>query len=68
MPNDTQQIVNKAWNYAHVVRDAGLSYMAHIEQITFLPSLKMADEHTRPAYGRKAIVPPELGWPSRRIG
>lgn len=36
MTNDTQQIVNKAWNFAHVLRDDGLSYMAYTEQITFL--------------------------------
>lgn len=29
MPSDTQQIVNKAWNFAHVLRDDGLSYMAY---------------------------------------
>jgi hypothetical protein len=27
MSNTTQQIVNKAWNFAHVLRDDGLSYM-----------------------------------------
>jgi len=62
--SDTQQIVNKAWSYAHVLRDDGLSYMAYTEQITFLLFLKMADEQTRPPYNRKPIVPPELGWPS----
>jgi type I restriction enzyme M protein len=64
MNNPTQQIVNKAWNFAHVLRDDGLSYMAYTEQITFLLFLKMADELTRPPYKRKPIVPPELGWPS----
>jgi len=64
MSNDTQQIVNKAWSYAHVLRDDGLSYMAYTEQITFLLFLKMADEQTRPPYNREPIVPPELGWPS----
>ncbi len=29
MTNDTQQIVNKAWNFAHVLRDDGLSCMVH---------------------------------------
>jgi type I restriction enzyme M protein len=42
MSSDTQQIVNRAWNYAHVLRDDGLSYMAYTEQITFLLFLKMA--------------------------
>ena len=64
MASDSQQIVNKAWNFAHVLRDDGLSYMAYTEQITFLLFLKMADELTRPPYNRPPLVPPELGWPS----
>ena len=62
MTTNTQQIVNKAWNFAHVLRDDGLSYMAYTEQITFLLFLKMADEQTKPPYNRPPIVPPELGW------
>ena len=61
---ETQQIVNKAWNFAHVLRDDGLSYMAYTEQITFLLFLKMADEQTKPPYNRDPIVPEELGWQS----
>ena len=64
MSNHTQQIVNKAWNFAHVLRDDGLSYMAYTEQITFLLFLKMAHEQTLPPYNRESIVPPELGWQS----
>jgi type I restriction enzyme M protein len=52
MSNASQQIVNKAWNFAHVLRDDGLSYMAYTEQITFLLFLKMADEQTQPPYSR----------------
>src|SRR5438874_13604211 len=62
MSNDSQQIVSKAWNYAHVLRDDGLSYMAYTEQITFLLFLKMADELTKPPHNRKPLVPPALGW------
>ena len=51
MNNATQQIVNKAWNFAHVLRDDGLSYMAYTEQITFLLFLKMN--------GRCAVVIPD---------
>ena len=29
MSNATQQIVNKAWSFARVLRDNGLSYMAY---------------------------------------
>lgn len=64
MSTATQQIVSKAWNFAHVLRDAGLSYMAYTEQITFLLFLKMADEQTKPPYKRKPIVPPGLDWES----
>jgi len=62
MSKDSQQIVNKAWNFAHVLRDDGLSYMAYTEQITFLLFLKMADEQTKPPYNRSPIVPPGMGW------
>ncbi len=64
MTNPTQQIVNKAWNFVHVLRDDGLSYMAYTEQITFLLFLKMADELTKQPYNRRPMVPPELGWAS----
>ncbi len=50
-------MVSKAWNFAHVLRDDGLSYMDYVEQITFLLFLKMADEQTKPPYNRKPIVP-----------
>jgi type I restriction enzyme M protein len=61
---DSQQIVNKAWNFAHFLRDDGLSYMAYTEQITFLLFLKMAHEQTKPPYNRKPIVPPKYDWDS----
>lgn len=64
MNNTTQQIVNKAWNFAHVLRDDGLSYMAYTEQITFLLFLKMADERTKAPYNQPALIPADLGWPS----
>lgn len=64
MAIDSSQIVNKAWNYAHVLRDDGLSYMAYTEQITFLLFLKMADEMTRPPYNRSPIVPAKYSWES----
>jgi len=64
MANDTQQIVNKAWGFAHVLRDDGLSYMAYTEQITFLLFLKMAHEQTQAPWNRDPIVPEGLDWPS----
>jgi type I restriction enzyme M protein len=44
MSTDSQQIVNKVWNFAHVLSDDGLSYIAYTEQIAFLLFLKMADD------------------------
>lgn len=44
MSIDTAQIGNRVWSFAHVPRDDGLSYQAYIEQIRFLPFLKMADQ------------------------
>src|SRR4029453_8331663 len=64
MSTDTQQILAKAWNFAPVLADDGLSYMAYTEQITMLLFLKMADEQTRPPHRKPHIVPKELDWPS----
>ena len=64
MQNASQQIVNKAWSFAHVLRDDGLSYMAYTEQITFLLFLKMAYEQTQPPWNRDPIVPEGMDWPS----
>lgn len=64
MNNHTQQIVSKAWNFAHVLRDDGVGFMSFTEQITFLLFLKMADEQTKPPYNRPPIVPAGLDWQS----
>ena len=53
---DTKKIVDKAWNFAHVLRDDGLSYMAYTEQITFLLFLKMADEQRGKERGRSSML------------
>ena len=59
---DTKKIVDKAWNFAYVLRDDGLSYMAYTAQITFLLFLKMADEQSKPPYNKKIGVPEGLDW------
>jgi type I restriction enzyme M protein len=64
MSMDSTQIGNRAWGYAHVLRDDGLSYMEYVEQLTLLLFLKMADQLTEPPYNRPPIVPAELGWKS----
>ena len=55
--NHTQRIVNKAWSFAHLLRDDGLSYMEYTEQITFLLFLKMAHERTRPPWSQAPVRP-----------
>ena len=59
---DESQIGKRAWSYAGVLRDAGLSCFEYVEQLTLLLFLKMADQLTEPPYEREPIVPPELGW------
>ena len=59
---DASQIGKRAWSYAGVLRDAGLSCFEYVEQLTLLLFLKMADQLTEPPYEREPIVPRELGW------
>ncbi len=41
------EIVNKVWNYAHVLRDYGVGHGDYVVQITYLIFLKMTDELLR---------------------
>ena len=59
---DASQIGKRAWSYAGVLQQAGLSCVEYVEQLTMLLFLKMADQLTEPPYNQKPIVPPELGW------
>jgi hypothetical protein len=40
--NLSQQSVSKAWNFGHVLRDDGVSYMGYTEQITLLLFVQIA--------------------------
>lgn len=53
-------LVQKVWNYAHVMRDDGLSFMDYTEQITFLLFLRMA--HEREAIGSASPIPEKYNW------
>ena len=57
MPDQSAPIVQKVWNYCHVLRDDGVSYGDYVEQLTYLIFLKMAEEHTRPPFNQPPIVP-----------
>ena len=59
---DASQIGKRAWSYAGVLQQAGLSCVEYVEQLTMLLYLKMADQLTEEPYNQKPIVPPELGW------
>ena len=59
---DSSQIGKRAWSYAGVLQDAGLSCFEYVEQLTLLLFLKMADQLTEEPYNRAPIVPPEYGW------
>jgi len=49
-------IVQKRWNYCNVLRDDGMSYGDHVEQLTYLLFLKMMDERAKPDFGRGIIL------------
>ena len=56
-----EQIAAKVWNYAHVLRDQGISYGDYIEQITYLLFLKM-DQERVDLLGEASAVPPLWNW------
>ena len=58
--NESQQLVQKLWNYCNILRDDGPSYGDYAstklstgsEQLTFLLFLKMADEQSRAPFNK----------------
>lgn len=64
MPNEAPAIVQRVWNYCHVLRDDGVSYGDYVEQLTYLLFLKMADEQTKPPFNKPSIIPAGLDWQS----
>ncbi|MEQ8393734.1 MAG: class I SAM-dependent DNA methyltransferase [Gammaproteobacteria bacterium] len=56
-----EQLVSKVWNYAHVLRDQGISYGDYIEQITYLLFLKM-DQEREELLGEASEIPAEWNW------
>jgi type I restriction enzyme M protein len=57
-------LVQRLWNYCNVLRDDGLSYGDYVEQLTYLLFLKMADEQTKPPFGRAGFIPEGFDWQS----
>ena len=63
MTTTAPSIVNKVWNYAHVLRDDGVSYGDYVEQITYLLFLKMAHEGATLLH-EDSPIPEGFGWAS----
>jgi len=61
MSNESSNLVQKVWNYAHVLRDQGISYGDYVEQITFLLFLKMDQERSE-LLGEPSIIPAKWRW------
>lgn len=60
MTDNSASIVSKVWNYAHVLKNAGVGYGDYVEQITYLLFLKLADEMTELGYDNP--IPEDYRW------
>tara|TARA_R100000656_G_scaffold105726_2_gene77840 strand:- start:200 stop:460 length:261 start_codon:yes stop_codon:yes gene_type:complete len=56
-----EQLVSKVWNYAHVLRDQGISYGDYVEQITYLLFLKMDQERVE-FLNEPSAIPRKWSW------
>lgn len=61
MKKNHSTLVSKVWNYAHVLRDQGVSYGDYVEQITYLLFLKM-DEERSELLNEPSIIPKKWQW------
>ena len=60
--SDTKALVDKLWNYCHLLRDDGVSTIDYTEQLTYLLFLKMAHERATRPLNPEQIVPAECSW------
>lgn len=60
-----QTLVSKVWNYAHVLRDEGVSYGDYVGQISFLLFLKMDEERTK-YLNEPSLIPKKWQWDTLR--
>ncbi|AXJ95107.1 MULTISPECIES: class I SAM-dependent DNA methyltransferase [unclassified Sphingomonas] len=60
-----QALVAKVWNYAHVLREEGVSYGDYLGQISFLLFLKMDEERTA-ALNEPSAIPADCRWETLR--
>ncbi|MDP9565003.1 UNVERIFIED_ORG: type I restriction enzyme M protein [Kosakonia oryzae] len=50
------EILNRVWNYAHVLRDEGVGYGDYVEQLTYLIFLKMSSERAESGQGGESLA------------
>lgn len=62
MAANSNQLVQKLWNFCNVLRDDGVSTIEYVEQLTHLLFLKMANERQQAGLGE--VVPYGLDWQS----
>jgi type I restriction enzyme M protein len=60
-----QTLISKVWNYAHVLRDEGVSFGDYLGQISFLLFLKMDEERTE-YLGEGSLIPAQYRWETLR--
>ena len=58
---NSESLVAKVWNFAHVLRDQGVSYQAYISQISYLLFLKMDEERVE-QIGEPSLLPTGSRW------
>ena len=54
-------LIAKVWNFATVLRDAGLTYTDYVSQLTYLLFLKMDDERVD-VLGEQSALPDGCRW------
>jgi type I restriction enzyme M protein len=59
MSSIASKLVQRVWNYAHVLKDDGLAFMDYTEQITYLLFLKMVQERQDAVRGE---IPSRYSW------
>ncbi len=63
MEQRSSSLIQKVWNYAHVLKDDGLAFMDYTEQITYLLFLKMAWEQRGKGLSE---IPSRYSWGTLR--
>ena len=58
--NETN-LVTKVWNYATILKDAGVAYTDYVAQITYMLFLKMDQEYVD-NLNQPSLIPPEYRW------